>query len=833
MKRAVRGKKTREKKDMDGKKYDMIGYTHIDPVWLWNRAEGMQEVKSSFASALDRMEEFGDFKFSQTSIAFLAWLKENCPWLFEKIRERVKEGRWEIQGGMWVEPDCDLPSGEALIRHHLYGKSFVQREFGKEVTVSFNPDSFGHGANLPAILNGCGIRSYIASRPDKKTVPLPAMFVWKSPDGSRVAAERTGGEYMAWTRPALEFNLKESEEGLDEIGYDRMAVFYGVGNHGGGPTIENIRTIYEMRGEYPAGTLDFSTMEEFFKKVEPDKLPEVTGELGRIYYGCYSSDREIKQKNRRAEWTLQKAEAMSAMASRMGVKSWETPVQKLEYAWKEALFNQFHAVLAGTSIEPARPQACREFDAAISMAERVIFDGVQAVANGLDTRGDGFPLVLINPSGQPFEGVFAADVYVPRAQKKPLRMRDRKGVEIFCCETQYRNFSPDSRKGILFFAKIPAWGYSVYRVIGEGPNEREQPPCIAATERMLDNGVIRVELDEVTGCPSSLIKNGKELLEGPCSVRVFYDDRGAWGEDVWEEKSLGRFEAAKIRVMEANPLRAIVRALMPFERPELRIDYILERGSDVLKMDVRLHNMEKHRQICLCVPVKAQNPDVRTETAFLSEHKISCADPNREHYQHRFADVSDSDGSGIALLNDGVYACQQTGSEYRLILSRSSVHARGGKGPLSEDLEHPFMDQGVWDYRIRMIGHDGALSNGRLFAEADLLHMPPEYLGDSNHPGERWQRAGALLETETKNAQVSCVKQGLEHPDELVIRAFETEGNGGSVKICCGDESWQSELGPYQIKTVKLTADGFVECDLLERPTGEKEREDGSGKTSL
>ena len=803
---------------MDEKKYDMIGYTHIDPVWLWNRAEGMQEVKSSFASALDRMDEFADFKFSQTSIAFLAWLKENCPWLFEKIRERVKEGRWEIQGGMWVEPDCDLPSGEALIRHLLYGKSFVQKEFGKEVTVGFNPDSFGHGANLPAILNGCGIHSYIASRPDRKLVPLPALFVWKAPDGSQVTAERTGGEYMAWTRPALELNLKESEEGLDEIGYDRMAVFYGVGNHGGGPTIENIRTIYEMREEYPAGTLDFSTMEAFFQKVDPKKLPEVTGELGRIFFGCYSSDREIKQKNRRAEWTLQKAEAISAMAARMGVESWETPVKRLEYAWKEALFNQFHDVLAGTSIEPSRAQACREFDTAISIAEHTVYDGIQAIANALDTRGDGFPLVLVNPCGREFEGVFAADVYVPRAQKKPLRMRDPKGEEIFCCETGYRNRTPDSRKVILFEAKIPAWGYSVYRVIGEGPNAMEQPPCIRASERMLDNGIVKVELDETTGCPASLVRNGRELLEAPCSVRVFYDDRGAWGEDVWEEKPMGRFETAKLRLVEANALRAVVRALLTFEYSDLRIDYILEKGSDELKMDMRLHNREKHRQICLCVPVKAENPDVRTETAFLSEHKVSCTDPNREHYQHRFADVSDSDGRGVALLNDGVYACQQVGAEYRLVLSRSSVHARGGKGPLMEDLEQPFMDQGVWDYRIRMIGHDGPVSNGRLFAGADFLHMPPEYLGDSNHPGKKWQRMGQLLEAHTENAAVSCVKQGMENPGELVVRVFETEGTGGSAEICCEGKRWKAELAPYQIRTAKLGKDGFEECDLLERP---------------
>lgn len=802
---------------MEHNKYDMVGYTHIDPVWLWNRAEGMQEVKSSFSSALDRMKEFPDFKFSQTSIAFLAWLKDNCPDIFEQIRERVEEGRWEIQGGMWVEPDCDIPSGEALIRHFLYGKHFVKEEFGKEVTVGFNPDSFGHGANLPAILKGCGISYYIASRPDRKTVPLPLEFVWRSPDGSSVLAERTGGEYMAWTRPALEFNIRETDEGLEEIGYDRAAVFYGVGNHGGGPTIENIRTIYEMREEYPEGALGFSTMEGFFKKADTQAWPEVTGELGRIFYGCYSSDREIKQKNRRAEWTLLKAEAIAAMASKIGVKSWETPAEKLEYAWKELLFNQFHDVLAGTSIEPSRAQACREFDTAISLAEHVIYDGIQAIANGLDTRGEGFPLVLVNPSSHEFRGVFCADVYVPRAQKKPLRMRDHKGRELFCCETQYRNFSPDSRKGILFEAKIPAFGYTVYRVLGEGPDRKAEQACVKAEACLLDNGILKIRLNEKTGCPESIVKNGAELLKAPCSVGVFYDDRGAWGEDVWEEKKLGIFETVKSCVIEANPLRGVVRVLLGYGSSELRIDYILEKGSDVLKMDMRLHNMEKHRQISLCVPVNAEEPDVRTETAFLAEHKIDCADKNCEHYQHRFADISSQGGTGIAVFNDSVYACQQKESEYRLVLSRSSVHARGGKGELPENLEHPFMDQGTWDYRIRLLGHEEAVSNGRLFEEADKLHLSPEYLGDSNHAGAVWSKTGALAEIKTEHAAVSCVKQGLTDMESLVFRMYETEGKGGSVQLCCGRANTTVNLEPYQIRTVKLSGESFTACDHLER----------------
>lgn len=802
---------------MADKKYYMIGYTHIDPVWLWNRAEGMQEVKSSFASALMRMEEFPDFKFTQTSVAFLAWLAKNCPEQFAQIKERVAQGRWEIIGGMWVEPDCDLPSGEALIRHFLYAKDFVQKEFGVEVKDGFNPDSFGHGANLPAILQGCGIRSYIVSRPSKNFVELPAQFVWESPDGSSVAAERTGGEYMAWTRPTMEFNLQESEEGLADIGYDKMAVFYGVGNHGGGPTIENLRSVCELRRERGADTLDFATVGEFYDAVEQERLPKVRGELGRIFYGCYSSDRGIKEGNRRAEWTLLKAEAVCAMASLLGVKSWRYPAKELEYAWKKTLFHQFHDILAGTSIESARDAACREFAAAVAKAQTLIQNGVQAIANAVDTRGDGFPLVLVNPASTDYEGVFEAEVYVPRAPKKPLRLRDFKGAEIYACESGYHNFAPESRKTILFEAKIPAYGFSVYRVLGEGPNDETKRPALQADASGMDNGVVSLVLDPGTGLPASLKKGGREMLAGPAAVRVYYDDRGAWGETVFAGKQVGEFRANKVRVVEDNALRAVLRVLLSDGKDDLRIDYILEKDSDVLKMNLRLHNVHKHRLIALCLPLAEKEPAVWTETAFLAEQKIDCHDKNPENYQHRFADAVGKDGSGLAVFNDSIYGLMQVENEYRLILSRSAVFARGGGGPLEESLEHSFMDQGVWDYELRLLAHEKLLPKERLFAEADRLHMAPEYLGDSCHTGDKWESMGRLLAMEAQNVSVSCVKERHNHPGQWTLRAFETEGKGGSLHLEWGGFVWDTDFAPWQIRSVCLTDTGFVECDFLER----------------
>lgn len=803
---------------MEKKKIHMIGNTHIDLVWLWQKAEGMQEVKSSFLSALERMKEFPEFTYTQAGICSLAWMKENCPEAFEEIRQRVAEGRWEIVGGMWVEPDCDLPAGETMIRHFLYSQKFVQENFNRDVVTCYNVDSFGHGSNMPAICSGCGIKYYLMSRPDKKHVEIPPVFVWRSKNGSSVVAERTGGEYMAWTRPAIEWNLKESLDALEEYGYDRMAVLYGVGNHGGGPTVQNIRTVLEMRQERKDLELDFSTIGAFFEKVETDKVPVVEREMGRIFFGCYSSDCEIKTLNRRAEWALLKAEILSCMAVKLGRKGFVYPQEKLECAWKQLMFNQFHDILAGTSIEPARNAACYEFGGAIAAAQNIIDSGVQAIANGLDTRGDGFPLLLVNPVGADFDGVFAASVYVPRARKKNLRIRDFAGKEIPYAESSYQNYAEESRKVVLFEAKVPAYGYALYRLIWEGPDLVLEDESICAEEGLLDNGILRVAFDEKAGAPASMIKNGRELLEKPAGFCVYTDDRGAWGEFVFDGEACGSFCATGCRVVERNRMRGILRYFLEYGKSEMMVDYILEKGSDRLKVRIKLRNAEKQKLITYNIPVLARDPVVYTETGFLAEDKVDCFDTNIEHYQHRFAQIEDQkDGSGIAVINDCIYGFHQAKSEYRLILLRNSSFARGGRGPLEDNLEGKFMNQGTFDYQLVLLPHEGAMPKKRLFEEADFLQMPLEYLGDSCHIGDGLLCRDAALSMELKNMHASVIKQSVYGTDELVIRLFETEGTGGSACLQEGNERTVVEAGPWQIKTLKRTADGFVLCNMLER----------------
>lgn len=795
---------------MSKRKIAMIGNTHIDPMWLWKRAEGMQEVKSSFASALARLEEFPDFKFTMSSARYLEWLKNNCPDLFEGIRNRVKEGRWEIAGGMWVEPDCILPSGESLIRHFLYSKRFVMEEFGVEPHIGFNVDSFGHGSNFPAILQGCGMDAYIACRPGEKLLDVPPVFLWRSPGGASVKTERSGGEYLAWTKPGICENLQLSENLLDKYSQNQMAVFYGVGNHGGGPTIDNIKSIRELKEERTDLSLDFSTLEEFFKEVEAGTLPEFSGELGRIFPGCYSSDNEIKRLNRRAEWGLVKAEALQAMAESLG---WELADRDLlDRAWKELLLNQFHDALSGTCIEPARDEVCDSLRFAVSASNDLISDALQGIANQLDTRGDGFPLVIANPTGTEFDGVLQGECYCPAAQRKQLRLRDSNGVEIPTTATSYQCFTPESRKGFLFQAKIPAMGWAVYRVLQEGPAVFPEGDAVFAQDLVMDNGIVRIELNGDTGCPGSITLKGQELLAAPMAVAVFYDDRGAWGVQDPEEKLIGRFCLESARVVETTPLRSILRANLRHGQSVLTLDYLLEKDSPMVKINAVYHNFEKHAEVCLTMPCAGTDHRTVTETAFLVEDRV--IPDGREFYQHRFADVRDNSGVGVAVFNSSAYGLRQKGNEYRLILSRSVMFARGHMGgPVEMQPDLRFMDQGEWRFTLALLPHCKAPENRELFAWADRLAMMPELLFDSNHDGGRTLRNGCAVKVQ--GVAASSLKPGKEGN---ILRLLETEGAEAPYTVDWDGKRFEGVMKPYQIATLRLGEKGAVACDLLERP---------------
>ncbi|HOK29018.1 MAG TPA: alpha-mannosidase, partial [bacterium] len=283
----------------------MIGNAHIDPVWLWKWEEGLETTRATFKSAIDRLEEYPEFVFTASSACLYRWIEETDPELFEKIREKVKEGRWCITGGWWIEPDCNIPSGEALARQGLYGQKYFEEKFGVKAKVGYNPDSFGHNWMIPQILKKMGIDYYVFMRPGPHEKELPGdIFYWESPDGSKVLTYRIPFSYATWGKD-VEKQVRKVAEKLDE-NISSLMCFYGVGDHGGGPTRENIENIIELNRREDIPELIFSSPDRYFERLVSEKreFPVVKDDLQHHASGCYSVLSWIKKTNRKLEHLL-------------------------------------------------------------------------------------------------------------------------------------------------------------------------------------------------------------------------------------------------------------------------------------------------------------------------------------------------------------------------------------------------------------------------------------------------------------------------------------------------------------------------------------------------
>ena len=367
----------------------LIGNAHLDPVWLWRWQEGCGEVLQTFRSALDRLKEYDDFVFTCSSAAYYRWVEEIDPAMFEEIRARVKEGRWVPVNGWWVQPDCNMPSGESFARQALVSQLYYYEKFGRICKTGYNVDSFGHNRNLPQLLRKGGMHAYVMMRPEPHENPnVPGTFLWESADGSKVLTYRIPTAYCVRTPDAIDEALDLLDKTAKEENHGMM-LFYGVGNHGGGPTradIEHLLTVMKREGY---SELQFGSPDDFFKDLGDSlvDLPVWKDELQHHASGCYSATSLVKSLNRRAENTLYAAEAFSAVAAKSAGMADQT--EKFREAWRDVCFNQFHDILCGCSVMEAYEDVKDSFGHALTEAARAYNEALLRIARGVDTWIEG------------------------------------------------------------------------------------------------------------------------------------------------------------------------------------------------------------------------------------------------------------------------------------------------------------------------------------------------------------------------------------------------------------------------------------------------------------
>ena len=816
----------------------MIGHAHLDPAWFWPWTEGMSEIKSTFKAAVDRLEEFPEFIFTCSSAAFYEWLEEAFPELFEKIRKFVEAGRWIPVGGWYVEPDLNIPCGESLARHSLYSQRYYAEKFGRICNVGFNVDSFGHSAMLPQILKKSGLDSYVFSRPrENENCVIPEIFHWESSDGTRVIASRLtaygGPSYRGKARPD---RLKERIDWKREFEDDLPRMFfYGVSNHGGGPTIATLQELERIMQE--DAHVFYSEPGHYAKVLEGKILPVWKHDLQVHAPGCYSAVLAIKQQNRRTETALLSADALGVLAHMTLGKKQRTDI--LRDAWKRLMFNQFHDILCGC----CTPSVCEDAMASFGYAKQIAGEqanrALQQITWNIDTLGDdtlpnskdtgwrlwgfaerGTPFVVYNPMPFPVElPVHAGGVSscVTDHEGNPLPVQK--------VHNAVTSGDPgwDHQWDTMFMAKLPALGYATFW-LHPGPFENEPAKDLICEENLLENAYLRVEFDPITGGISQITRKdtGKTYLRAPGAIGVVIDERESdtWGHTVLSyRKEQGRFGTPIFQCLEHGPIRARLRITTTCGASVLRQDFILEHNAKHLDIKTCVHWHEKHGMLKLEFPTAAKADTYTAEIPYGT--RCRPADGTEKPMQ-RWVDLSSGD-LGLTVVNDSNYAADVRDNTIRMTVLRSPKYAdhngdrdeNGQRDPFGE-----FTEQGERFVSFRLLPHDGDWRLGQAMEHAAVLNTPIHPIYETYHKGSLPQCLSGL-EISSPGVNAVALKEA-EDGGAYILRCSECFGEAAECRISLPiiGHSWEATFTPWEIKTFRVpydTALPITETDLLER----------------
>jgi alpha-mannosidase len=798
-----------------------IGHGHLDVAWLWQTRHTREKAARTFGVATALMDHYPEYHFLHTTPQVFVWLERDYPELYARVRQRVREGRFEAAGAMWVESDCNLVSGESLTRQLLYGERFLREEFDRHYDVLWLPDAFGYSAALPQIMLRAGITTFMTTKLSwSETNRMPVdTFRWRGLDGSEVLAHFI-------TTPTLSsmplFRNMDTYNGVMTVAtvmgvwerYRQKAVnsevllAYGFGDGGAGPTrqhLERARALQALPGlpELRLGRADayFARLRE--RVWSSPALPVWDGELYLEYHrGTYTTQGRLKRTHRQAESLLLLAEMLDAW--RWSVSPTPTPDGRpaLDEAWRALLMLEFHDILPGSSIGEVYRDTSATLGEITAAMERLVADAVQALAAQMHTPAGS--LLVLNPSPLPAPAVVELPAGAAQAHYELVSDGQRQRL------ARQVTRGDDGPHALLELPALPARGLVV---LAPGAPEdatlenAERDACEPARggQYWLENGYFRLELNrdgEIVSLYDKRVPGGRELFRAGSTGNhlELFDDRpayfDAWDIDARFEETRFTCGPASIQLTEDGPVRATLRVARTFRRSRIVQDISLYRNIPRVDFRTRIDWHEQH------VLLKASFPlDLRTRTA-TSEiqygalerptHRNTSWDQARfETVAHRWVDLSEGE-YGVSLLNDGRYGHDIRDGRVRLSLLRS---------PTDPDLT---ADQGLHEFTYSLYPHLGDWRAGETVAAAYALNRPLRlYALPSSVDATPAASAEGLLLLFTAhpaNAVIEAIKRHQEE-DGLIVRIYEAHGSR-----CQAAVTSSRELG------------SVVECDLLERP---------------
>jgi len=739
----------------------LVGNSHIDAAWLWRWDETLEVIENTWRTSLKLSEIFPGYVFAGSSAAYYHALDVHAPGLADSIRSAVAAGRWVPVGGWWVESDQNLPHGESLIRQGLYGQRYFERAFGARSPTAWTPDVFGYAWTMPQILRGTGFERFVTQKirwNDSTEFPHNAFF-WEGNDGTRIFTYNPYGYVHDLDPDRL---VTQRLEDRARTGGRNQVVLYGVGDHGGGPTIEMLRRKEDADRIPVFPTLRFAGPDEAVAAVRAglpdDSFAVWRDELYLEYHrGTYTTQAEIKKRNRRSEAALQTAEAIATVAS--GLPDGPSyPRERLERAWRQVLFNQFHDILPGSSIPEVVTDAIATYDSAAATTDSLIAEAFGAVRAAMDTRGDGDgAYVLFNPLATRRTGASFVDL----------------GSEI----------------ALVNVPEVPPLGAVAIPAGADGlPGVPVSPlPAPAAGGTWIENAFLRVEVDPRTGAIVQLLDkaNGRQALRpgGRANALWVYDDRPAeW--DAWNIVTWGdRDEVTRVTTLSSSvtPRAATLVVERTWGASTFRQELVLGRTARFLEVRNDVDWREDHKLLKVAFEPVEQPDSATWEIPYGTIGRSGRPRTQAERAKFevpggRWADVS-AGGTGFSVITDGKHGWDYRDGTLRLSLLRS---------PTWPD---SLADRGRHVFRFALYPHAGDWLDARTHELAAAYGVPLLAALEPAHRGPLG-RSFSLLSAATGSIGVEWVKRA-EDSEALVLRLVEWAGRPAEseVRLSCPTSS--------------------------------------------
>jgi alpha-mannosidase len=760
--------------------FHLLGHAHLDMAWLWTIEETYEVAQRTFNSVLNLQKTDHNLTFGHTTAYLYQWIEEHNPSLFEQIKTAIVNNKWEVLGGMWVEPEVNLINGESLVRQLLYGQKYCLEKFGEYNRVAWLPDTFGFPWQLPQILQQAEIDYFVTGKlhwNDTNKFPH-GCFWWQSPDGSQIFTSMSPPNIAGVmdTHPLVMTDYSVNWE--NQTGLQDSFWIPGVGDHGGGPTRDMLEVAKRYQDSPFFPQINFTTASQYLDRISTVKnidFPVWDDELYlELHRGCYTTHGDQKYYNRYAEKLLYQAELFSTISTILESKFNQkqnihnNKQDRIKSIWEKVLLNQFHDILPGTSIPSVFTESNQLWQEVIQEGKVILDDSLRQIANYIQVPQ------LPHPEAQPI--VIFNSLNWMRSQIVELDI-DGNYYSIYDENNQRLNTQISYDHKLLFLASnIPSVGYKLFFIvplvsadkINHNLNNKIQDKYI------IENNYLRVIINNNNGNIESLfdLVNQRKILREAGNELQLFEDQGqywdAWNIDPdYQNHPLSSPQLQSISFLDKGTLRQIIRVEKNFNNSTFIQDYILEINSPILKIKNQVNWQEDYTLLKVNFPLTIESDFVTYEIACGTIQRTTKPTTDREKaqwevYGHQWADLGNDD-YGVSLLNDSKYGYDSTPNQLRLSLLRSP------KWP------DPQCDRGIHHFTYGLYPHKNSWQQANTVQKGYEFNVPllTIFLAPQNYQTSSLPPTGELLNLGVNNLVLMCLKLAEDEPAKIIVRGYE------------------------------------------------------------